>query len=178
MIQRAVLLPRQPMPEIEVPLIGGGTWKLSESAPDNFTMVQIYRGLHCPICKRQLQELKARSDDIAKRGIKMVAISSDPRDRAEKSVTEWELEGLNVGYDLELSKALELGLFLSNGRPDTAEPDRFVEPALFLVRADNTLYFSSVQSMPFARPKLDDVLGAVDFVLAKDYPARGELESV
>ena len=178
MTQRSVLLPRQPMPEIEVPLVGGGTWKLSESAPDNFTMVQIYRGLHCPICKRQLQELKTRADDIAKRGIAMVAISSDPQDRAEKSVAEWDIADLNIGYGLELENALELGLFLSSGRPDTAEPDRFVEPALFLVRADNTLYFSSVQSMPFARPKLDDILGAVDFVLAKDYPARGELASV
>ena len=107
-----------------------------------------------------------------------MAISSDPQDRAEKSVAEWDIADLNIGYGLELEKALELGLFLSSGRPDTAEPDRFVEPALFLVRADNTLYFSSVQSMPFARPKLDDILGAVDFVLAKDYPARGELASV
>jgi hypothetical protein len=28
--------------------------------------------------------------------------------------------------------------------------------------------------MPFARPQFADLLGAVDFALAKDYPARGE----
>jgi hypothetical protein len=28
--------------------------------------------------------------------------------------------------------------------------------------------------MPFARPHFKEMLGAVDFVLDKDYPARGE----
>jgi hypothetical protein len=29
--------------------------------------------------------------------------------------------------------------------------------------------------MPFARPHFDDILTALDFVIAKDYPARGEV---
>jgi hypothetical protein len=29
--------------------------------------------------------------------------------------------------------------------------------------------------MPFARPHFGDVLTALDFVIAKDYPARGEV---
>ena len=28
--------------------------------------------------------------------------------------------------------------------------------------------------MPFARPSFQDLLGAIDFAIAKDYPARGE----
>ena len=28
--------------------------------------------------------------------------------------------------------------------------------------------------MPFARPHFDELLGAMDFAIAKDYPARGE----
>ena len=55
------------------------------------------------------------------------------------------------------------------------EPALFPEPALYLVRADGTLYFGSVQTMPFARPHFADILSAVDFVVAKDYPARGEV---
>jgi hypothetical protein len=31
-----------------------------------------------------------------------------------------------------------------------------------------------VQTMPFARPHFDELLAAIDFALAKDYPARGE----
>jgi hypothetical protein len=58
---------------------------------------------------------------------------------------------------------------------ELAEPPLFSEPGIFLVRPDRTLYFSSVQTMPFARPHLADILGALDFVIAEDYPARGEV---
>jgi len=49
------------------------------------------------------------------------------------------------------------------------------EPGLFLVRPDRTLYFASVQTMPVARPHFTDILAALDFVTAKNYPARGEM---
>ena len=55
------------------------------------------------------------------------------------------------------------------------EPALFSEPGLFLVRPDGTLYFGTVQTMPFARPNFREILGALDFVLAKGYPARGEI---
>jgi hypothetical protein len=58
------------------------------------------------------------------------------------------------------------------------EPALFAEPALFLIRADRTLYFASVQTMPFARPRFADVLSALDFVIANNYPARGEVAAV
>ncbi|MEM1401497.1 MAG: AhpC/TSA family protein, partial [Pseudomonadota bacterium] len=51
----------------------------------------------------------------------------------------------------------------------------FAEPGLFLVRPDKTLYFGSVQTMPFARPSFDGVLMGLDFVLKTDYPARGHV---
>ena len=55
------------------------------------------------------------------------------------------------------------------------EPALFSEPGLFLVRPDGTLYFGTVQTMPFARPAFAEILGALDFVIAKNYPARGEI---
>ena len=51
------------------------------------------------------------------------------------------------------------------------EPPLFSELGLFLVRPDRTLYFASVQTMPFARPRFTDILAAIDFVTAKNYPA-------
>ena len=55
------------------------------------------------------------------------------------------------------------------------EPALFSEPGLFLVLPDRTLYFASVQTMPFARPHFTDILAALDYVIAKNYPARGEV---
>ena len=51
------LYPRQPVPSLDLPLVGGGTWSLAEQKPENFTMVVFYRGYHCPICSRYLGDL-------------------------------------------------------------------------------------------------------------------------
>jgi hypothetical protein len=45
---------------------------------------------------------------------------------------------------------------------------------LFLINPDQTLYYMSVQTMPFVRPHFSELLGAVDFAIDKSYPARGE----
>lgn len=54
------------------------------------------------------------------------------------------------------------------------EPAVFNEPALYLVRSDATVYSAHVQSTPFARPHLDSLICAVEFISDRDYPARGE----
>lgn len=174
MTQHAVVLPRQKVPALNFPLVGGGTWSMDSQSPEHFTLIVFYRGYHCPICKTQLNDLLSKKDDFAATGVNIVALSSNPQDLAEKTVEEWGLEGLDVGHSLDLADALEWGLHLSSGREGTAEPELFSEPGLFLVRADGTLYFSSIQTMPFARPQFADILGATKFVIDKDYPARGE----
>lgn len=173
------LIPRQKVPELSVPLVGGGTWSLSEQNPENFTMLVFYRGLHCPMCSKQLKDLQAKLDDFAKRGVNVIALSSDNEERASEAKQLWGLDKLDIGYGLSLEKAREWGLFISTSKGKTStgheEPALFSEPGLFLVRADGTLYFGSVQTMPFARPHFAEIVGALDFVIANDYPARGEV---
>ncbi len=45
---------------------------------------------------------------------------------------------------------------------------------MFLIRPDNPVYFLSVQSMPFVRPRFDQMIQSLDFVIKNDYPGRGE----
>ena len=54
----------------------------------------------------------------------------------------------------------------------------FIEPGLYMVRPDGTLYFGTVQTMPFARPSFAEILNALGMVLERDYPARGEVLSM
>ncbi|MFQ6018333.1 MAG: peroxiredoxin-like family protein [Kiloniellaceae bacterium] len=170
--------PRQPVPPLEVPTLDGGTWKLSEQKPENFTMVVFYRGLHCPICSRYLADLDRRSAEFKKRGVEVLVVSSDDEARARQAASDWKLNNLTVGYGLDLGIARDWGLYVSSGVGKTSagieEPERFNEPGLFLIRPDGTLYFGTVQTMPFARPSFGDILPAIDFVLARNYPARGE----
>lgn len=46
------LLPRQPVPPLDVPILDAGSWSLADDKPASFTMAVFYRGLHCPICGR------------------------------------------------------------------------------------------------------------------------------
>lgn len=173
------LFPRQPVPALTVPLVGGGTWSLQAQTPQNFTLVVVYRGLHCPICARYLADLDSKVAEFAKRGVTVIAISSDDAERAAKAKETWKLANLPIGYGLDLDTARRWGLYVSAGHGTTsagvAEPALFAEPGIFVVRADGTLYFASVQTMPFARPQFADILAAMDFVIARNYPARGEV---
>ena len=107
------LLPRQPVPSLSVPLVGGGTWSLADQKPENFTMVVFYRGLHCPICGKYLKDLDNKLADFAKRGVNVVVLSSDGEDRATEAKAKWGLENLDLGYGLDLDKAREWGLYIS-----------------------------------------------------------------
>jgi peroxiredoxin len=173
------LIPRQPVPALSVPLAGGGKFDLAGEQPQKFTLVLFYRGLHCPQCRRQLTDLEAKLSEFEKRGVSVVAISGDDAERAARTKNEWSLPNLRIGYGLDLATARAFGLWISAGRGKTSagidEPALFNEPGLFLIKPDGTLFCASVQTMPFARPQLADLLAALDFIAQRDYPARGEV---
>ena len=85
---------------------------------------------------------------------------------------------LRFAHSLPLNEARDWGLYISTGRGKTSigveEPLKFSEPGVFLVDKSQVLYFASIQTMPFNRPRFSDFIGALDFVIEKDYPARGE----
>ena len=176
------LVPRQPVPRLAVALAGGGKFDLDAETPANFTLVLFYRGLHCPQCRKQLTDLEAKLPEFDKRGVSVVAISVDDEERANRTKSEWNLSNLRIGHGLDLAMARSFGLWISTGRGKTTagleEPPLFNEPGLFLIKPDSTLYCASVQTMPFSRPQLADILAALDFIAERNYPARGEVVSL
>ena len=173
-----MLMPRQSVPALQVPTLAHGPFRLADDAAPNFTLVVFYRGLHCPICLKYLLELGRLQPEFDKRGVKVIALSSDGQDRAQAMAAKLGAPGLRMGYGLGLASAREWGLYISTSRGTTSigieEPALFSEPGVFIVRPDGTLYYGAVQTMPFARPHFDELLAAIDFAMAKGYPARGE----
>lgn len=165
--------PRLPVPELDLPLVGGGRFSLSREQSTGFTMIVVYRGLHCPICKTYLRDLNGKLADFTAAGVGAVAVTSDTSERAATAKTDWGLDKLRVASDMPIVLGRKWGLYVSRGISDK-EPAEFLEPGLFLVRPDGTLYAASIQTMPFARPNFAEVLGAVQFVTKNNYPARGE----
>lgn len=173
-----MLIPRQTTPELDVDTLSHGRFSLADDKPELFTLVTFYRGLHCPICANYLKELERLTPEFESRGVKTIAISSDGKERTQDMAEKVGASNLRMGYGLPLSLAREWGLYISTSRGKTSigieEPALFSEPGVFLVRPDRTLYYGSVQTMPFVRPHFTELVQAMDFVIAKDYPARGE----
>jgi len=173
-----MLLPRRQVPGLSVETLDHGHFDLTSETPERGTVICFYRGLHCPICATYLTEFEKRAHEFAERGYGSIAISTDPEDRARGMADKIGAKALRVGYGLPLRVAREWGLYISAGRGKTSigidEPALFAEPGLFVVNTDGTLYYGSVQTMPFVRPHFRELVGALDFAIDKNYPARGE----
>jgi len=166
------LMPESQAPDLSLPLVGGGTWALADQSPENFTMVVVYRGLHCPVCKAYLGKLNGLIDMAEDAGVTTVAVSMDPEDRASQTKAEWGLDKLPVAYGMTQQDVANWGLYLSTSIKE-AETDMFAEPGLFWVRPDGRLYLIDISNMPWSRPDIEFLLSKVRFAMENDYPARG-----
>ena len=173
-----MLTPRQKTPDLSVPTLDHGSFDLGAEATQRGTIVCFYRGLHCPVCATYLKELEALTDDFAERGVSTIALSTDDAERARGMAEKIEATKLRIGYDVSLATARDWGLYISTSRGKTSigieEPALFAEPGLFMVTPEQSLYYGAVQTMPFARPHFSELLGALDFAIKNNYPARGE----
>lgn len=173
-----MLIPRTPVPALQVPTLAHGDFSLASETPAAFSLVVFYRGLHCPICHKYLLELGRLLPEFERRGVRVIALSSDSRERAQAMADKLKAPGLRIGWGLPLAVARQWGLYISTSRGATSigieEPALFSEPAVYLVRPDGTLYYGAVQTMPFARPHFDELLVSIEMATAKQYPARGE----
>jgi hypothetical protein len=172
------LTPRQPVPPLQVPLLGGRRFDLAQQTPERFSLIVFYRGYHCSACRAYLGELDKLRSEFALRGVQVVAISADSLERATHTREEWRLAELPIGYGLPIETGRNWGLYVSSSRRNLGaameEPPIFTEPGLYLVEPDGMLYAGSVATMPFARPHFDELLVALDWIERNRYPARGE----
>jgi peroxiredoxin len=167
------------MPALAAQLAGGGRWALAEEKPGRLAMLAFYRGSFCPICRTWLNDLQKLVPEFDKRGVSVIALSCDPKDAAEKSVADWGLGKLRVGYGLDPEDARKASLYISEGRginqgSGVKETRLFAEPAILLVKPGGELYTAWIQSVPYARVHVSEVLAAVDNFIARDLgPPRG-----
>ncbi len=173
-----MLVPRHTVPALSVATLSHGDFDITKANPDRGTILCFYRGLHCPICAKYLMELGKLNSTFAEKGYETIAISSDTQERAQEMADKISSPDLRMGYGLSLASAREWGLSVSTSVGTTSigieEPPLFSEPGLFVVESDMTLYYGSVQTMPFVRPHFSELAGALDFAIEKNYPARGE----
>lgn len=127
------LMPREIVPALDVCTTDGGRFVLGAEPAEKFDLVVFYRGLHCPICAKYLMELERLAPEFEKRGVNLVAISSDDQERGKKMADKVGASEVKFGYGLGLQTARSWGLYISAGRGATSigieEPALFSEPA-------------------------------------------------
>lgn len=162
-----------PFPKTDVPKLGGGT--LTLGAPQgghDWQLVIVYRGLHCPLCKKYLATLQSLEAEYNALGVDVVAVSGDGADKAQAFADEVGLS-LTVGHSLSVAQMGALGLYISDPRSPQETDQPFPEPGLFVINQTGAIQIIDVSNAPFARPDLQGIANGIKFIRANDYPVRG-----
>lgn len=159
-----------PFPDMSWPATSGG--RVAPRQDDGWRLLIVYRGKHCPLCRQYLESLNGLLGQFEASGIKVAALSADPREKAEAQVREQDWR-FPVGYDLSPDQMSELGLYVSDPRSPQETDRPFSEPGLFAINPQGQVQIVDISNAPFARPDLTSLLGGLKFVIANDYPIRG-----
>ena len=159
-------------PSLPVSLVDG---RMTDPATDSgWRLVVVYRGKHCPLCKKYFKTPNGMLDDLQSAGVSVLTVSADPKEKAEADVTG---EGWNfpVGYGLSLDQMRQLGLYISEPR-SAQETDRpFAEPGLFVINPEGNIQIVDISNAPFSRPDLASILMGIKLVQERNYPIRGTM---
>lgn len=159
------------VPAITLDKVGGG--KVTLGGPRaGWQLIVVYRGKHCPICKRYLTGLKDLAAGYAEAKTEIVAASADPREKADAFMAEIQ-PNFPVGYGLAVADMQRLGLYVSNPRSPQETDRPFAEPGLIVVNPQGNAQIVDVSNAPFARPDLGAILNGLKFIQEKGYPVRG-----
>ncbi len=157
-------------PALSVPKVGGGD--LALGGRDRWHAVVVYRGKHCPLCRRYLKTLDGLLDDFNNADIGVTVVSADPKEKAESMAAEegWRFP---VGYDLSTDQMRTLGLYISDPRSPQETDRPFAEPGIFVVNAQGKVQVIDISNAPYARPDLASLLNGIKATREKNNPIRG-----
>jgi peroxiredoxin len=159
-----------PFPALSWLQIGGGA--VDPQKAQGWRLLVVYRGKHCPLCKKYFKGLDGLLDDFKAAGISVMAVSADPKEKAQADVSEqgWRFP---VGYGLTTDEMRQLGLYISEPRSPQETDRPFSEPGLFAINPDGKIQIVDISNAPFSRPDLASILQGLKFVQEKRYPIRG-----
>lgn len=150
--------------------VGGGAISIGQSK-DRWTMLFVYRGRHCPRCKKFLNKLNAvltSWTDV----MDVVAVSGDTQEKAVADQAEfgWDFD---LCYGMTVPQMRSLGLYVTDPLSDAETTTQFAEPGAFAIRPDGTLMLVDISNGPAARPDLEELLDGMKFNIENNRPVRG-----
>ena len=148
---------------------------ISKPAGDaEWQMIVVYRGRHCPLCTKFLNQLAGYRQRLLDVGIDVAAVSADSKAQLEEHVEKLDVN-FPLFYGLTLEQMEALGLYISVPRSEQETDHEFPEPGLFIVNSDGDVQVIDISNNPFSRPNLESLVSGLEWVRAPDnnYPIRG-----
>lgn len=165
------LVPGVVLDQISLPKLGGGELKIG-GPKENWTLLVVYRGKHCPRCKKYLNILDGMRNQWRDAGFDMAVVSADPHEKAAADQAEFGW-GFDLGYGLSETQMAALGLYITEPLSSSETDRRFAEPGTFVIRPDGSVLLIAVSNGPSARPELSELLDGMIFTKDNDRPPRG-----
>ena len=164
-------VPGSVLSEMSFPKAGGGMLSVGGTR-DNWTLLTVYRGKHCPRCKKYLGILDGMRQDWADAGFDVAVVSADTEEKALSDQAEFGW-GFDLGYGLTEAQMATLGLYVTEPLSDAETTTRFAEPGTFVIRPDGSILLIAISNGPSARPELSELLDGMIFTVKNDRPPRG-----
>jgi len=141
---------------------------------NDWQLVVVYRGRHCPLCTRYLNELEKYQNQFAQLGVSISAVSADSKAQLNEHLNDLNIT-YPIGYGLTIKQMDSLGLYLSTPRNDTETDHVFAEPGLFVINQLGQVQVVDISNGPFVRPELEVLLSGIEFIRnpQNNYPIRG-----
>ena len=160
-------------PDINITMLNGDTKSLgrSENGHD-WKLVVIYRGQHCPICTKYLNQLETVKQSFYDAGVDIVAVSADSKEQLEGHLEKIDID-FPIAYGLTIDQMNTLGVYISDPRSEKETDHPFAEPATFVINADGNIQIIDISNAPFSRPELTSLADGLRFIRENDYPIRG-----
>lgn len=146
---------------------GNSTWQA----------VFIYRGKHCPLCTKYLNELEGYKQVFSEAGVDILAVSGDSKQQLEAHLDQLTIS-FPIAYGLTEAQMKSLGLYVSLPRSEKETDHNFAEPGLFVVNEHGNLHVVDISNNPFVRPELGALTRGLNWIRDPDnnYPIRGTLD--
>lgn len=157
--------------ELNLPAVYGRGSIAIGQPKDRWTMLFVYRGRHCPRCKRFLNKLNEALPAWVE-VMDVVVVSADTQEKAlaDKEEFGWEFD---LCYSLTETQMRSLGLYVSEPLSELETTGLFSEPGAFGIRPDGTLMLVDISNGPAARPDLEELLDGMKFNIENSRPVRG-----
>lgn len=164
-------VPGSQLAPMSFPKVGGGEISVGGNR-ENWTLLVVYRGKHCPRCKRYLNTLNGMRDQWRDAGFDVAVVSADPLEKADADRAEFGW-AFDLGFDMSEDQMTRLGLYISDPLSSGETDRRFAEPGVFVIRPDGSLLLIALSNGPSARPDLAELLDGMVFTKNNNRPPRG-----